>query len=113
MPLTACPDCGTQISSEARSCPKCGRPAGGGRAAATPTSGGFIGRVFKVGGAVLLGLYLMGRCSGSSTGGGEVEACVARGVAYFSSIQSMPTLSDGRDARTVARERCNRTTTAF
>ena len=42
-----------------------------------------------------------------------VEACVRRGEAYFSDIGSFPTLSDGRDALTVARERCRRTTTAF
>jgi hypothetical protein len=51
-------------------------------------------------------------------GGGEgdsaaFEACVSRGRAYFSEIGSFPTLSDGRDALTVARERCRRTTTAF
>lgn len=27
MPLTTCPDCGQQISSEAAACPSCGRPA--------------------------------------------------------------------------------------
>ena len=26
MPLTACPDCATQVSAEAVSCPRCGRP---------------------------------------------------------------------------------------
>ena len=28
MPLTECPDCATQISTEAYVCPKCGRPTG-------------------------------------------------------------------------------------
>lgn len=39
--------------------------------------------------------------------------CVGRGVAYFQEIESWPKLSDGRDARSVAAERCNRTTGAF
>jgi hypothetical protein len=47
----------------------------------------------------------------------EVEACVERGVQYFKDIGSYPTLSSppnkGRSAEVVARERCNRTTTAF
>lgn len=42
-----------------------------------------------------------------------VAECVARGIAYFKEIGSYPTLSDGRDAATVAFERCSRTTTAF
>jgi endogenous inhibitor of DNA gyrase (YacG/DUF329 family) len=29
MPLVPCPDCGAQISSEAWSCPTCGRPSRG------------------------------------------------------------------------------------
>jgi len=47
----------------------------------------------------------------------EVDACVERGVQYFKDIGSYPTLSSppnkGRSAEEVARERCNRTTTAF
>lgn len=39
--------------------------------------------------------------------------CVSRGMAYFREIESWPKLSDGRDARGVAAERCNRTTGAF
>lgn len=39
--------------------------------------------------------------------------CVGKGVAYFQEIGSWPKLSDGRDARSVAAERCNRTTGAF
>lgn len=39
--------------------------------------------------------------------------CVGRGMAYFQEIGSWPKLSDGRDARGVAAERCNRTTGAF
>jgi hypothetical protein len=47
----------------------------------------------------------------------EVEACVNKGVAYFKAIGSYPTLKSapniGRSSEVVARERCNRTTTAF
>lgn len=27
MPLIPCPDCGTEVSDQAKACPKCGRPA--------------------------------------------------------------------------------------
>ena len=57
----------------------------------------------------------------SGCGGGNnnkaLEACVSRDVAYFKEISSYPTLPSapnaGISAETVARERCNRTTTAF
>tara|TARA_R110001599_G_C12251310_1_gene659660 strand:+ start:418 stop:765 length:348 start_codon:yes stop_codon:yes gene_type:complete len=46
-----------------------------------------------------------------------IEACVKRGIEYFKEIGSYPTLSSapnkGRKAEDVARERCERTTTAF
>ena len=55
--------------------------------------------------------------SGCGNGGKAVEACVARGGAYFKEIGSDPTLQSapnaGRAAEDVARERCNKTTTAF
>ena len=54
-------------------------------------------------------------CDGRSNA--EVDACVKRGVAYFKEMGSYPTLKSapnvGRIAEDVARERCNRTTTAF
>ncbi len=46
-------------------------------------------------------------------GPSPVEACVERGMAYFSSLGSYPKLSDGRDAIEVARERCSRDLKAF
>ena len=59
-------------------------------------------------------LILVGCTSGPDP---QVEACVARGVAYFKDMGSYPTLKSppnvGRRAEDVARERCNRTTTAF
>lgn len=39
--------------------------------------------------------------------------CISRGIDYFKEIDSWPTLSTGRDAATVAQERCSRTTDAF
>lgn len=69
--------------------------------------------------ACAIGTFALSGCSksSSSSGGGEVDACVNRGVAYFKEIGSYPTLSSapttGRLAEDVARERCNRTTTAF
>ena len=69
-----------------------------------------------------LRVALAGSCAVAGCGSGddharEVDACVARGVAYFKEIGSYPTLTAppnaGRRAEDVARERCERTTTAF
>jgi hypothetical protein len=49
----------------------------------------------------------------ASTAPIDVDRCITRGVEYFRSTGSYPTLSDGRNAFNVARERCQRTTTAF
>jgi len=74
--------------------------------------------VVVLGGAILL-LWLVGKFSGTSgdsadrSSVSDVESCVARGISYFSSIGAYPMLSDGRKATDTARERCNRTTTAF
>lgn len=71
-------------------------------------------RVFKLGmyaGVIMLG---MSGCGGPDP---KVEACVERGIAYFKEIGSYPTLDSppnkGRSAESVARQRCNRTPTAF
>ena len=70
----------------------------------------------KVYALVIVAVVLTG-CGSPDTGTGSsnspVETCVAKGVAYFKEIEAFPTLSDGRDAETVARERCHRTTGAF
>ena len=62
--------------------------------------------------AIIALLFLAG-CGSNK----EVEACVQRGVAYFKEIGSYPTLTSapdaGRRVEDVARERCNRTTSAF
>ena len=58
-------------------------------------------------------LFVMVGCGNS----GEVDACAAKGVAYFKEVGAYPTLQSdpdkGRRAEDVARERCGRTTTAF
>jgi hypothetical protein len=63
---------------------------------------------------IIIATVLSG-CGGKSNA--EVDACVNRGVAYFKEMGSYPTLKSapnaGRNAEDVARERCNRTTTAF
>jgi hypothetical protein len=68
-------------------------------------------------GTVVLATLMMVSCGDSSNNNAAVEQCVARGIAYFKEIGSYPTLSSapnaGRSADEVARERCNRTTTAF
>lgn len=43
----------------------------------------------------------------------DFDICVRRGIAYFKEIGSWPTLSDGRNAEQVVRERCRRSTQAF
>lgn len=54
-----------------------------------------------------------GRGSNPASANVEVEQCINRGIAYFKEIEAYPKLSTGRLADEVARERCNRTTTAF
>ena len=74
-----------------------------------------MNRRSSVYGAALLTSLLAG--CGRSGPDPAVEACVVRGIAYFKEIGSYPNLSSppdtGRLADDVARERCNRTTTAF
>ena len=64
---------------------------------------------------IFLIVILVSACGPNQNQG--VEECVANGVAYFKVIGSYPTLSSapdtGRRAEDVARERCNRTITAF
>ena len=45
--------------------------------------------------------------------GSPIIACYQRGVAYYKEIGSYPTLSDGRSAELVVRDRCDRANTAF
>ena len=52
-------------------------------------------------------------CLTSCGGSGDISSCIQRGTEYYKTIGSWPRLSDGRDASSVVRERCSRTTTAF
>lgn len=60
--------------------------------------------------------FSLGGCAPSGPGP-DIEACVGRGIAYFKEIDAYPTLKSapnaGRSADEVARERCQRTVTAF
>lgn len=66
--------------------------------------------------ACIVALLSVAGC-GKSDPDPQIEACVERGVSYFKEMGSYPTLKSapnaGRSAEDVARERCNRTTTAF
>lgn len=53
------------------------------------------------------------RSSGAGSYATSHANCVELGVDYFRRIGSFPRLSDGRDARSVASERCSRTISAF
>lgn len=68
--------------------------------------------------ALIVGIVLVGIAGcGNSGPDPQVDACVQRGVFYFKDVGSYPTLKSapnaGRRAEDVARERCNRGTTAF
>ena len=109
MALQKCRECGSEISTSAVSCPKCGAQLKEG--------------CLKSGCLGILVLFLLAGLAGmlgkkddepsSSVQTAEITACIARGRAYFTEIGSYPFLSDGRSADKVASERCNRTTTAF
>ena len=68
--------------------------------------------------AVLLLAYALVACgSDKSVAISPVAACAERGIAYFRTIRSYPTLHSapniGRSAETVALERCKRDLAAF
>jgi hypothetical protein len=58
-------------------------------------------------------VLLLAGCGSSGNSQEAINACAARGVAYFKEIGSYPTLSNGREADVEAIQRCRRTTTAF
>ncbi len=75
-------------------------------------------RNFRRFGALLFGAWFVAMLPNPSMADDPaIEACVKRGIDYFKEIGSYPTLSSapnkGRKAEEVARERCERTTTAF
>ncbi|NOT77615.1 MAG: hypothetical protein HOP07_01280 [Bacteriovoracaceae bacterium] len=49
----------------------------------------------------------------SSCSNKDIDSCVQRGITYYKEIGSYPILSDGKNAETVAIEKCSRTTSAF
>ena len=65
MPLISCPDCNKEISSEADSCPNCGRPIN--TAIKCPncksTNVEKISNASKVGSALMFGVFSMGKLS--------------------------------------------------
>jgi hypothetical protein len=79
---------------------------------------GPLGAVVLIAALVFIGWALVS-CSQNMSDGvtrssrSGVPDCVSRGISYFREIGSYPTLSDGRDAVTVATERCSRTAGAF
>jgi hypothetical protein len=81
----------------------------------------FLGKLFLWGFAVIGGLLVLILITapdpGPQRGGSYVATshsqCVELGVDYYRRIGSFPRLSDGRDARGVANERCGRSISAF
>lgn len=65
----------------------------------------------------VLAVLLVAGCTEKPTEIDPITACVERGVSYFKEIGSYPRLTTapnrGRLAEEVARERCERTLTAF
>jgi uncharacterized paraquat-inducible protein A len=111
MALVKCHECGKEISAQAAVCPSCGAPAKKKTSPVTVVVAVLIA-------AVAVFAVLGGQPRGSSAAHQQqVEACVARGVQYFKDVGSFPTLTaapnKGKDAAVEARERCNRTLTAF
>jgi hypothetical protein len=62
---------------------------------------------------ILFVVYAVWPRSNQRSNTSDVSSCVEQGVAYFKEIGSYPYLSTGRDARSVAVERCSRTSGAF
>lgn len=57
---------------------------------------------------------IIGDSTERSAQNNEVNACISRGIAYFKEVGAYPTLTTtGENAEVVAKERCNRTKTAF
>lgn len=60
--------------------------------------------------SALCALLLLSACGRNAA---AISECVDRGIVYFNEIGSYPRLSDGRSASSVARERCERSSSAF
>ena len=57
---------------------------------------------------IFISFLMITGCSAS-----KHEKCVQKGVQYFEEVDAYPYLSDGRDAKKVAEERCHRSRIAF
>jgi len=63
MALTKCPDCGTDVSTEAPACPKCGRPSSPPKKKTSPAAAGC--------GLILLAAIIIGIIASASGGGSD------------------------------------------
>ena len=71
-------------------------------------------KVLKMKKAIAVLLFSLGIVSCYKKDSPTIDACVTRGIIYFSKIGSYPRLRENnRYATEVARERCRQTTTAF
>ncbi|WP_412473565.1 hypothetical protein [Halobacteriovorax sp. YZS-1-1] len=102
--LIDCKTCGHKIALSASKCPNCG-------ANNFHINTGCALYSFII---IAISFSLLLLCTPSKKGNNqEVFSCTSRGIDYFKSIGSYPTLGNGKDAYSVAKERCQRTTTAF
>lgn len=128
MPLIACPDCRREISDAAPACPHCGRPAlqQTQSAESAPTSPEIAAQSQSTNSEtnrknlwllILPVLIIPWLWHVKQDNKKSVQECVTRGVIYFKTIGSYPTLSSypdaGRKAEDVAADRCGRSTRAF
>lgn len=116
MAMIKCKECGKDISNQAASCPHCGAPV------KKPARTYGCGTAIILAAVVAIPLVMfMGSprpvVRRPSKPTPTVEACIEKGIAYFKEMGSYPALqaapNKGRSAEDVARERCQRTPTAF
>lgn len=67
MGLRKCPDCGTEVSTEAPACPKCARPNAKDGAAKPSKAGGVVGLILVIGVAVVIFSHSGGGTSATSS----------------------------------------------
>lgn len=119
MALVKCRECNKEVSSEANQCPGCGytRIASDYKKAQNDVL--LNSTAFKITTGISTVILMIGLGSWilSSEGNSEqtprLSDCVKKGALYFAEINSYPILSDGRNALTVADERCKNNPTAF
>lgn len=121
MAMIDCPECKAQISNTAPSCPKCGYTGGKPKPVVVEQKTSFV---------TWIAAFIMVSCTVSmltpdkerderiANAAAErqrkMQPCIDKGIAYFKEIGSYPKLaSTGERAEQVAKDRCERTTTAF